>query len=111
MKPQSLRRPARGFVQAITFPLIAAIAERIEDVAHQKPLGFRRHCGPTEQRREVHVSDFDHAILGINTHQRQGADGLSGAFIHDGEMERIAELFHAGYPGAERLYAVVRFAQ
>src|SRR6185503_17607233 len=72
------RGRARGGVERIAFPLVAAVAERLEGVAREQILRLGAERRALQRRRIEHVADFDDAVLGADFHQREIADGVAG---------------------------------
>src|SRR6201993_2161494 len=82
-------RTSRGRVERVALPLIAPISELIEGVAHHQILKFRGGASLLQLRRQMDVADLDGAVLRRDA--QQGADaGRVGAFIEEGEKERVA---------------------
>src|ERR1700678_3501363 len=68
-------RAARGRVQCIAFPLVAAVAEVFENVARQKVLSFGAERGALERGRIENMADLDHSHVRYDAQQREKADG------------------------------------
>ena len=86
---QALGRSARGRVERIAFPLIAAIAELVEDPAHQQVHRLGRRRGALQRRRVIDAADLDDPWCGVDAHQARDPDGAPTAAMDDGVDERI----------------------
>src|SRR3972149_3981877 len=87
---EALGRAARGGVERIALPFIAAIAERLEYVASEKKLSFGRQRRPLQGRRIDDVSDLAHPHGRTDFHQRRDTDGTIRC-VDDRIGERIFE--------------------
>ena len=86
---EALRGAARGRVEGVALPLVAAIAELLEDIAREQILRLGR-AGRALHRRRVHdVADLDDAIGGVDAHQRLVADRSPRGVVDHREEQRI----------------------
>src|SRR5580692_6351748 len=77
-KAVAQRGAPRRRIEGITFPFVAPIAQRLEDVTRQEVLGFSAQRRALQGRRIKHVTDLDHPHFRHDSHQGQIADGTIG---------------------------------
>src|SRR3984893_16899199 len=81
---QALRRGARGRIERIAFPLVAAVAQFVEDAAHHQGHGLGSRRGALQGWRIVDAADLDDPRRGVDAHQAGDADRMPAAALDDG---------------------------
>ena len=75
LEPEAGGRGARRRVAAVAFPLVAPVAQLVEHARHEQEHRLGRRDGALQPPREVDPADLDHAVGGIDAHQRCRPDG------------------------------------
>src|SRR5215831_12819428 len=68
LESQSQRRGTRRRVERVAFPLVAPVAQLVEDAAHHQIHRFGGGWRALQERRIVDAADFDDAGRGIDAH-------------------------------------------
>src|SRR5579862_807864 len=89
-KAESQSGPARGLVQSIAFPLVAAVAEILEHMPRHQVHRFRRAGRTLQQRSEKNAADLNATVRGLNPKVRSVADRFTRRVVEDREEKRIA---------------------
>src|SRR5207302_4698374 len=71
------------------FPLVAAIAELVEDPAHHQTHRLGRRRRALQGRRVIDTADLDDPGRGVDAHQARDPDGASAAPFDDAMTERV----------------------
>src|SRR5580692_9742728 len=77
------RGAPRWRIERIAFPLVAPIAQRLENITRQQVLSFSAKRRALQGRGIEHVADFDDPHVRLDAQQGQVADGAIGR-IDDG---------------------------
>ena len=72
---EPLGRPTRRRVECVALPLVAPVAEVVEDVAHDQELGLGRRPGLLQRGREMDVPDLDRSGVGRDAQEAEHARG------------------------------------
>src|SRR5258706_3336826 len=88
-KTITLRRPARRRVETVAFPFVAAVAQFIEDAAHEQIHRLGAGSRALQPQGVDDVTYLDHTIGTIDAHQRGRAHGLAAAGIDNYMMQGI----------------------
>ena len=75
--------------RVVALPLVAPIAEVVEDISCKEILCLGPRRRPVHCRHIHDVADFDHASLWIDSHKREMPDRAAGGIVEDGEKLRI----------------------
>src|SRR5215472_3661765 len=82
-------RGTRRRVKRVAFPLVAPIAQFVEDAAHHQIHRFGGGGGALQERRIVDAADLDDAGGGVNAHIAGDADGAADLALDDAMNKRI----------------------
>ncbi len=93
------------FVAIVALPLIAAVAQLIENVIHEQELRFGRGGPARDQWSPVNVADLDHAIDRVDAHQGLASRHLTADLVDDGEEKRVCATLGLFNPSQEVLAA------
>src|SRR5690606_15908116 len=92
---------ARSGVERVALPLVAAIAERLENVASEQELGLGRERRPLQRRAVENVADLDDPHRRADLHQRENAERAPAFAVDDGVRERVRKRRTLLHPGCE----------
>src|SRR5215467_8749367 len=99
-KTETERGATRRGIEGVTFPLVAAKPERLENIARQEILRLRGERGALERRTEQDVADLDDPHVGLDPHDCRKPE-RAPVRVHDRIIERIACLFARYQPIGE----------
>ena len=86
---EPLRRAPRGRVQRVAFPLVAPVAERIEDVGGEEILRLGRARRALQGGRVHDIADLDDAVRRIDAHEGLVAERAARGVVDHGEEQRV----------------------
>ena len=98
---EALGRALRGRVEVVALPLVAAIAEIVEDIAREEILRFGRAGRALQRGRVEDIADLDDAVWRVDAQKGLIADRGPGGAVEDREEQRVRRLRLGGDAGLE----------
>ena len=79
-------------IQRVALPLVPPIPQRFEDITREQIHRLRGTPRSLKRRRVDDAADLDHAMNGLDAHERSRAEGGCRRGIDYGEVQRIGPI-------------------
>jgi len=101
VKPKRGVPAPRRRVERIAFPFVAPVAQFLEDPPHHQIHGLGGEGAALQSRREVDMSDLDHAGGGFDAYEGGDAQRAPARPVQDRVEHRIVAQAGPGHPGVQ----------